>query len=251
MDFVTVTSDNLEREHICCAISSNKDCQAAAKKSWLADRFADGLVFRKADARGKCFIEYLPAERAWAPIEAEGYLHIDCLWVSGQLAGCGYADELLDSCIEDGKAQGRAGLTVLSSKKKAPYLSDPKYLRHRGFQLADTAEPAYELLYLPFDEAAEKPRFKQHAKSPHIDAEGFVLYHSFQCPFTAKYVPLVKDLAESRGVPFHAIRFETTEQAQAAPTPITSYSLFHDGALITHEILSPKKFEKLLDGMGL
>lgn len=251
MDFITVTSENLEREHICCAISNNKDCQVTAKKSWLADRFADGLVFRKADARGKCFIEYLPAERAWAPIEAEGYLHINCLWVSGQLAGHGYANELLDFCIEDAKAQSRTGLTILSSKKKAPYLSDPKYLRHRGFQLADAAEPAYELLYLPFDEEAERPRFKAHVKKPRIDAEGLVLYYAFQCPFTAKYVPLVKDIAESRGVPLQTIRFETADEAQAAPTPFTSYSLFYDGALVTHEVQSPKKFEKLLDELGL
>ena len=32
---------------------------------------------------------------------------------------------------------------------------------------------------------------------------------------------------------------------------ITAYSLFHDGVLLTHEILSPKKFEKLLDERGL
>ena len=159
MDFITVTPENLEQEHICCAISNDKDCQVASKKAWMAERFADGLVFRKADARGKCFIEYLPAERAWAPIEAPGYLHIDCFWVSGQLKGHGYADELLDSCIEDARAQDKAGLTVLSSAKKQPFLSDPAYLRKRGFRTADTAAPGYELLYLPLGDAAELPRF--------------------------------------------------------------------------------------------
>ena len=45
MNIITVTKENLEQEHICCAISNNKDCQVAAKKSWLADRFADGLIW--------------------------------------------------------------------------------------------------------------------------------------------------------------------------------------------------------------
>jgi len=44
---ITVTKDNLEQAHICCAIANNKDYQVAAKKSWLAERFADGLVFKK------------------------------------------------------------------------------------------------------------------------------------------------------------------------------------------------------------
>ena len=28
-------------------------------------------------------IEYIPAEHAWNPIDAPGYMYIDCLWVSG------------------------------------------------------------------------------------------------------------------------------------------------------------------------
>lgn len=34
------------------------------KKAWLADRFDEGLVFLKSVERGKCFIEYIPAENA-------------------------------------------------------------------------------------------------------------------------------------------------------------------------------------------
>ena len=31
-----------------------------------------------------------PAEYAWIPIEAEGYMYIDCMWVSGSFKGHGY-----------------------------------------------------------------------------------------------------------------------------------------------------------------
>lgn len=150
MNIVTITDENLEREHICCAISNNKDCQfqVAAKKSWLAERFKDGLVFKKGDVPGKCFIEYIPAEKAWCPIEAEGYTHINCFWVSGQLKGHGYSNLLLAECIKDSKEKGKKGLCILSSKKKIPFLSDPQYLKYKAFAVADTAEPFYELLYL-------------------------------------------------------------------------------------------------------
>ena len=39
MEYIRITKDNLEKEHICCAISNNKDVQVSSKKGWLADRF--------------------------------------------------------------------------------------------------------------------------------------------------------------------------------------------------------------------
>ena len=103
MEYIKVTKENLEKEHICCAISNNKDIQVSSKKEWLSDRFEDGLVFLKSVERGKCFIEYIPAENAWNPIDAYGYMYIDCLWVSGSFKGHGYSNDLLNACIEDSK----------------------------------------------------------------------------------------------------------------------------------------------------
>lgn len=246
MEIITLTKENLEREHICCAISNNNDCQVSAKKAWLAARFDDGLVFKKANVRGKCFIEYIPAENAWAPIEADGYMYINCLWVSGKLKGQGNSNLLLHECIQDSKEKGKKGLVVLSSKKKMPFLSDPKFLHYKGFLVADTADPYYELFYLPFDEDAQKPSFKPQVKKPQIKSKGFVLYYAHQCPFTAKYVPFVKSIAEEKGISFKTIRFETAAQAQNAPAPFTSYSLFFDGNFVTNEILSGKKFVKMI-----
>jgi len=246
MDIITVTEENLEQEHICCAIANNNDCQVKAKKSWLAERFKDGLVFKKGNLRGKCFIEYIPAEKAWCPIDAEGYMFINCFWVSGRFKGQGNSNLLLKECIQDSKEKGKIGLVILSSKKKMPYLSDPNYLRYKGFKLADTAPPFYELMYFPFDENAPKPCFKESVKKGSIDNKGFVLFYSYQCPFTAKYVPLIEDIAKERGIEFKSIRFENTEQAQNAPAPFTSYSLFYNGEFLTNEILSDKKFEKII-----
>ena len=117
MEYIRVTEENIESEHICCAISNNNDVQVASKKAWLRDRFKEGLVFLKSTERGKCFIEYLPAEYAWNPIEAKGYMYIDCLWVSGSFKGHGYSSDLLQACIEDSREKGKKGLCILSSKK--------------------------------------------------------------------------------------------------------------------------------------
>ncbi len=38
MDFITLTSNNIEDEHICCAISDKKSIKGyKAKKKWLAE----------------------------------------------------------------------------------------------------------------------------------------------------------------------------------------------------------------------
>ena len=245
MDYIRVTKDNLEKEHICCAISNNKDLQVSSKKAWLAERLDEGLVFLKSVERGKCFIEYLPAEMAWNPIEAEGWLYIDCLWVSGSFKGHGYSSDLLAACIADGRAQGKKGLCILAAAKKRPFLADPKYLAHKGFTVCDEADNGIQLWHLPFDRDAAKPAFKACARHPHIDEAGYVLYYTSQCPFNAKYVPIVEQTAKERGIPFRAIHLQSREEAQSAPTPVTTYALFHDGVYLTNEQMNDKKFLKL------
>ncbi len=251
MELVKLTHENLDGEHICCAISNNKDIQVMSKKNWLKDRLDEGLVFLKGNVRGKCFIEYIPAEYAWAPIEAEGYMYIDCLWVSGQFKGHGYSNLLLDACIKDSKEKGKKGLVILSSKKKMGFLSDPKYMGYKGFRTSDTAEPYFELMYLPFEEGASLPRFRDSVRRHEDMPEGFMLYYTNQCPFTAKYVPMLEEMAKARNAVFRSAHIQTREDAQNAPSPFTTFSLFYDGQLVTHEILSEKKFDKILADKGV
>ena len=104
MEYIRITKENIDKEHICCAMSGK---QSLAKKEWLKQRFEEGLVFYRSAERGKCFIEYIPAENAWVPIDAAGWLYINCLWVSGSLKGHGYSGELLEECLRDAKAQGK------------------------------------------------------------------------------------------------------------------------------------------------
>lgn len=248
MEYVRVTKENLESEHICCAISNNKDVQVASKKAWLRDRFDEGLVFLKSVERGKCFIEYIPAEFAWNPIDADGYIYIDCLWVSGSFKGHGYSNDLLAACVRDSREKGKLGLCILSSAKKKPFLADPKYLAHKGFSVCDEADNGIQLWYLPFSPDAPKPRFKECAKRPHVDEKGFVLYYTNQCPFNGKYVPIVEKTAADNGIPFRAIRLNTREEAQNAPTPVTTYALFRDGGYLTNEQMNDAKFLKIALG---
>ena len=132
-----------------------------------------------------------------------------------------------------------------------PFLSDGNYLKYKGFKVADTAEPYYELLYLPFEDGTEKPSFKNCAKQSRISEDGLVVYYSNQCPHTEKYVQLIKEIADKRSVELMIHKFEDLDSAKNAPSPFTTYSFFFNGKFVTNEILSEKKFIKFLDENGL
>lgn len=250
MEFITINQENIDHEHICCAISEIKgETCVSSKKAWMKERFSDGLVFTKGNVRGKVFIEYIPAEKAWCPIDAEDYMHINCFWISGQYKGQGIANQLLEQCIQDAKEKGRSGLTIVASEKKRSYLPDAGYMKHKGFTIADTAAPFFVLYYLPFTKDAPVPKFKECAKDGKIEEKGMVLYYTNQCPHTDKYAPLIGDMAEKRGMNLKICKIESTEQAQNAPVPFTTYSFFYNGEFVTNEIFGEKKFEKFLDSI--
>lgn len=248
MKFVNVTPENIATEHLCCAISDQS--AQSAKKNWMEPCFADGYTFLKLDDRGKAFIEYVPAERAWCPIIAPGWLFLGCFWVSGSFAKKGVGGALLEKALQAAREQGRHGLVALSSDKKKAFLSDPKFYKKRGFTVADTAPPYYELLSLPLRDGAPPPRFTAQARRGAIADRGVVLYYTDHCPWNSKYIPLLTGIARSYGAPFDARRITTVEEAQALPNPFPTYAVFYDGEFVTNEMFSDKKFAKFLEEKG-
>ena len=132
-----------------------------------------------------------------------------------------------------------------AAAKKKPFLADSKFLKYKGFEVCDEADNGVQLWHLPFDKGAVVPKFKECAKHPHVDENGYVLYYTNQCPFNAKYVPVLEETAANNGITFKAIRIDSKEMAQSAPTPVTTYALFCDGHYLTNEQMNDKKFLKL------
>ena len=241
MNYIHITKENVDKEHICCAMSGK---QSLVKKEWMKKLFDEGLVFYRSEERGKCFIEYIPAENAWVPIEADGYIYINCLWIAGAMKGHGYANDLLSECLRDASAQGKKGVCILSAEgRKREFLADPKFLAHKGFKTADVSDCGINLMYLPLAQNVEPPKFKDCAKHPKAaDGDCFVLYYTDQCPFTCYWVPRVAEAAEKHGIPLKIIHITDRESAQSVPAPVTTYALFKGGKFLTQSIQSDKKF---------
>ena len=239
---IQLNENNIAEEHICCAFSDKK-CSAGyqAKKDWLKNNFKDGYVFKKLNARGKVFIEYVPAEKGWVPIIAPDYLLINCFWVSGRFKGNGHGKALYEECLKD--AEGKNGIVVVAARKKQPFMSEKKFFQKQGFQLADTAEPYFELWYKPLKENAPIPQFKDCAKKGISGQQkGLAVYYTNACPFNEFHVQELKRMATERGYPVEVVKLATREQAQNHYVPHTLYSVFQDGKFVTQHILTEKVF---------
>ena len=117
-----------------------------AKKGWLACRVEEGLQFVKLNVRGKVFIEYLPAEYAWVPIEADGYTFINCLWVAGSFKGHGYCWEL-ETC--EGRCWWVQTVAGRDGREEVTVSFGQGFHRHR-YEVCDTCVPNIELLVKQF-----------------------------------------------------------------------------------------------------
>ena len=99
-EFIDLTPENIEDEHLCCIIRTKKGPPGIeAKRAWLKERLGEGHVFRKLNVKGCAFIEYAPLETAWVPVLGENFYYIYCLWVHGAPKGHGYGRQLMEYCM--------------------------------------------------------------------------------------------------------------------------------------------------------
>lgn len=246
---ISITKENIDREHICCAIGSDAQNKARAqtKKQWLKERFDDGLVFKRLDERGKVFIEYMPVETVWKPLEGNNYLIINCLWVSGKFKGQGFAKKLLKECITDAKKQGKDGVAVVSSDKTRPFLTDKKFYLGQDFQIVDTAFPYFELLALRFNDNAEYPCFTKKAKEGKCSSKkDFFFAYSNQCVFMEEYAAIFSSVVQRSGFSSEVKKLASSKEAKEEGSPFGSFGVYFKGKFLTHELMTEEKFDKLI-----
>jgi GNAT superfamily N-acetyltransferase len=252
---IQLDKNNLATEHICCAFSDKK-CRESyeLKKEWLRKEFENGYVFRRIDARAKVFIEYGPAEKGWVPVIAPNYLLINCFWVSGQYKGQGYGKALLQSALDDAKAQGKDGLVTVVGTDKFHFMGDTKWFIRQGFEISEQLSSGFSLLTKKIKLNAGNPKFRETVKRGEIeDHIGLVAYYSNRCPFSEYYVTTsLTEMAKKRKLPLKIFKFETMEQAQLAPSPATIFSLYYNGKFITTDlsVCIDSRFDRIM-GKGM
>lgn len=243
-EYLNLTAENIENEHICCAIGDKKhQAGVLEKKEWLKNRIKEGHTFRKLNQQGKVFIEYAPLECSWIPIEGENFYYIYCLWVSGSFKGKGYAKELIEYAINEAKSKNKNGICVISSKKKKPFLSEKKFFEHYGFKVVDTIGE-YELLSLSFNNS--NPKFCENVKKMECDSKDFTIYYSVECPYTLNSIKEIEEYSKENNINVNIIKIDSLEKAKQVPCIFNNWANFKDGKFISNTLLNKNSFEKLI-----
>lgn len=241
--YINLTLENLDKEHLCCAIGDPKHQKGVdSKKEWLKARIKEGHVFRKLDAQGKVFVEYAPLEFAWTPISGKNFIYIYCLWVAGSFKGKGYGQELLQYVIDDAKKKGKSGICIVSSKKKKPFLSEKSFFLKYGFQVVDSIED-YELLALPFGD--ELPKFNDCVKKMEIEEKALTIFYSSQCPFTVNCVKEAQQYMEEAKVKINFVCIDSLEKAKNVPCIFNNWAVFKDGKFVSNTLLNKNSLAKI------
>lgn len=243
--FIDLTPENIAQEHLCCIIRTKTAHPGVeAKRRWLAQRLAEGHVFRKLDIKGCAFIEYAPLETAWVPVEGENYYYIYCLWVQGSPKGHGYGRQLMESCLEDARARGRSGVCMLGAAKQKAWLSDQSFAKKFGFRTVDTTEDGYELLALSFDGTV--PHFAPNARRQAIENKELTIYYDDQCPYIPQRIEKLREYCGANGIPASFRHVEMLAQAKALPCVFNNWAAFYDGKFVTVNQLDGTAVAKLL-----
>lgn len=244
-DFVNLTAENLEKEHLCCIIRSKKTHPGIeAKRQWLSERLKEGHVFRKLNEKATVFIEYAPLETAWVPITGDNYYYVYCLWVSGSCKGKGYGRALMEYCVADARENGKSGICMLGSNKQKAWLSDQTFAKKFGFEVVDTTEQGYELLALSFD--GTSPRFAQSVENKGIEKQELTIYYDMQCPYIYQNLETVKKYCDINEIPVSVILVDTLQKAKELPCVFNNWGVFYKGKFQTVNLLDAASLERIL-----
>ncbi len=248
MNIIDVTTDTVDDAGFFCYMSRRKSVGWQRKRQWLEARFAEGLRIKLLDlSQGdRGFIEYIPGEFAWRPVEAAGFMFIHCLWVVGKSKGKGYGSLLLEACLADAQRQGADGVAMVTIEGN--WLAGRELLLRHDFEKVDQAPPGYELLVHTFSDVALPSFSGEWEEKARRLGEGLSVVRTDQCPYLEDATATALDVARDHDLPCREIELTSAHEIRdRAPSPYGVFSIVLDGAVLSHHPLPSKKLREILD----
>ncbi len=246
-EIIDTNADNIDG----CSLCGNKNANNLGRRrkaNWLKERYSEGLrykVLRSVKFGDIGMIEYIPGSHTWRPVEADGYLVIHCLFVSGkQHKGKGLGKLLLESCLKDAKQSKCRGVAVVTSSDS--FMAECDLFIKAGFVSVDCIPP-YELLVKKLQETAPNPRFiVERERLLKKYKKGLLILAADQCPYAAKSVERISEAARRWGLEPKVVRVGTARQSRELPTPYGVFSIIYDGKLIAERPISATRFISIM-----
>jgi len=244
---ITVNSENISKCGIFC-VSDPKHPGYEKKLQWLKKRFKEGLsiklLFPPGEKKAAGFIEYIPGEHAWRPVDAKGYMMIHCIFIDKRAnKGRGYGSLLLEQCIYDARSQGMKGVAVVASE--GTWMASPDLFIKNGFEVVDETPPHFKLLARKFGKSSLLKFVGDRGRTP-AKYKGLNLVYTHQCPFSARFLKDIEEFAEEAGLKLKATNLRTSKEAQNAPCAYGTFTLVHNGKVVADHPISRSRFRNIV-----
>jgi len=235
-----------------CGYKNIKHEGLRRKIEWLKDRFAEGMRIKTlySDEDGtQGMIEYIPSEYSWRPVKASGYMFIHCIFVGFKRAykDTGYGSLLVNECLEDARKENMHGVAVVT--REGPFMAGKGLFVKKGFNVVDSAPPDFELLVKKFSQDAPTPEFRgDWEKRLKQYSSGLIIFQSDQCPYLAKCIPEISEVAEKvYGIKPKIIELISCQDAQNSPCAFGSFCIVYDGRVVAEHPISKTRFRNIMN----
>lgn len=244
MEIINVTPSNAEQATFFC-IKDIKSPGFKSKKRWFEKRYAEGLRMKILKINDKMvgFIEYVPVEQAWRPINAPEFMFIHCIAVYYKKdRSKGYGAILVEEAVNEARAKGLSGVCTMTSK--GPWVAEKDIFEQNGFEIVEK-RGRFELLSKKWDEEAQDPQLIDWTKNQK-KYQGWHLIYADQCPWHEKPAFDLFNTAMDFGIDLNVKKMESVKEAKEAPSGFGVFNLLHDGNLIEDHYISATRFRNIL-----
>lgn len=226
-------------------LTGPKNLGLRPKVEWLERRFGEGLrffLFRDDQGRPLAFLEYVPGEYAWRPVDAEGWLFVHCLWVypRGQKVG-GLGTRLIQACVEEARRARALGVAAMVSD--GPWMASKGVFLKNGFREIGVVD-RFQLVIHRL-RAGREPRFRDISGNL-VKYRGLHLVYCAQCPMLPKSVNDLSEMAAEHGLKLNVTVLKSAREAQNAPSYYGVFNLVWNGRLLSDHYVSKGRFKNLL-----
>lgn len=244
ISLVKVGSGNISECGIGC-LTGAKNPGIRPKVEWLEKRFGEGLrffLFRDDQGRPLAFLEYVPGEFAWRPVDAKGWLFVHCLWVypRGQRIG-GLGTRLIQACVKEARETGSIGVAAIVSD--GPWMASKGVFLKNGFKEVGEAD-RFQLVTHRL-RAGREPSFRDITDNL-AKYRGLHLVYCAQCPMLPKSVNDLSEMAAEHGLKLKVTVLKSAHEAQNAPSYYGVFNLVWNGRLLSDHYVSKGRFKNLL-----
>ena len=245
LKIIEVTPKNVKEETLFC-VKDITNPGFDSKRKWFEKQYKQGLCLKiLKDDNGKKigFIEYIPAAKAWRPVDADNFMFIHCIVVySKKDRNLGYGAILLDECEKDAKARGMVGICVMSIK--GSWIADKSIFEKNGFKQLDQ-RGRFELLSKKWDKTVPDSKLMDWT-AQQKKYQGWHLLYADQCPWHEKSVKDLLNTAMDYDIDLKITELRSAKDAQNAPSGYGVFSLLHDGKLLEDHYISATRFRNIL-----